>query len=90
MLEFNTEIGAGYIELNDKLYDTLEKLLNTLLDHGKLPEDTDISHLRDLFQRLNHALFGEIISDQRISLNQYRKTIRSYVRIIISGIKMSP
>jgi len=86
VLESNTKIGSGYIELNSKLYNTLENLLKNLLSHGKLPEDTDVSHLRYLFQRLNHALFGEIISDQDISLNQYRKTIRSYVHIIISGI----
>ena len=87
VLESNTEIGTGYIKLNNELYNIVEKLLKTLLSHGKLPQDTDVSHLRSLFQRLNHALFAEIISDRGISLAQYRKTILSYVRIIISGIK---
>jgi AcrR family transcriptional regulator len=86
VLDPNAEISSGYIDLNNELYNGLENLLNILLRQGKLPDNTDIPHVRYLFQRLNHALFGEIISDRGISLSQYRKIILSYVRLIISGI----
>ena len=87
VLESTAEIGSGYRKMNNEIYSTVEKLLKILISQDKLPEATDVSYLRGLFQHLNHALFGEIISNNGISFTQYEKTIRNYVRIIISGIK---
>ena len=87
VLDANNEISDGYAQLNNTLYDVIEDLLTILVRQGKLPNHTDIPHLRGLFERLNHALFGEVISDDKMTFEQYQALIRSYVNTIIGGIK---
>jgi len=87
VLDADNEISDGYAQLNNTLYDAIEDLLPILIQQGKLPKHTDVPHLRGLFERLNHALFGELISNDEMTFEQYQDLIRSYVNTIISGIK---
>lgn len=77
-------VGSGYQELNSRLYDVIEKLLVTLASQGKLSPEANIPVLRGLLERLNHAMFAEIVAEGGITFEQYRdQLLPAYVREVI-------
>ncbi len=73
----------GFKGINDNLYNSLEKHLQLLIDKGKLSTLAKPRDLRGLIERVNFSLFGELISTDSLTLENYAEKLRKYVVIII-------
>ena len=88
-LNHKSRLGEGYKLINNRLYGYLQEFLTALIAQGRLAPNTDAGLMRQLLEKINHALFSEMLAEEQYSFEHYKSNLHDYVVIVISGCEHS-
>ena len=82
----DTEFGIGFAETHRMFVVAVSHVVRALIDTGVLSSDVDVEILSSVLYRIQHALFVELIAEQPLDIERYRKTQEAHVDHVLWGL----
>lgn len=80
------EFGIGFSQAHTKFIQSIGQVVRQLEDRGLLPRAVDPEICASVLYKIHHALFIELIVEQKPNLAKYRTAQRAHVDLLLDGI----
>ena len=86
----DTEFGIGFAETHRMFVVAVSHVVRALVDTDALSADIDVQILSSVLYRIQHALFVELIAEQKQDIGRYREIQAAHVDHVLRGLLPRP